>query len=119
MTGLMYSYYTSIGFMPVFLKLSKDKQKRCCPNNDCSNSSGFNMYGIYRIHKSKYRKDENIDCFCICIYSTICTIALLRVHFNKHLRKNILCFYIDICICKSLWTNTCIPVRKIANRDKK
>ena len=120
MTGLMYSYYSSIGFMPVFLENYVNISK-----NDVAiimivvTVADFNWYCIYRIHKSTYRKDENINCFCICIYNTICTITVRSVRFNKYLRKNVLCFYIDICICNSLWPNTSIPVRKISNRDKK
>ena len=120
MTGLMYSYYSSIGFMPVFLENYVNISK-----NDVAiimivvTVGSFDWYCIYRIHKSTYRKDENINCFCICIYYTICTITVRSVRFNKYLRKNVLCFYIDICICNSLWSNTSIPVRKISNRNKK
>ena len=91
MTGLMYSYYTSIGFMPVFLEnfvnINKNDVAMIMIVVTIAALIGTVFTGFI---SQQCRKDENIDYFCFCIYNIICTFAIWNIYFNKYLRKNIL-----------------------------
>ena len=120
MTGLMYAYYTTMGFMPTFLQKYLNIEKHeAATIMIAATISSFNRNDICWFYQSIYWKDDNIDFICLGCYNTCNTYIKWTSRLDHTYSKNVLYSITSICCFNSIWSNACLPIRKISNNDKK
>ena len=111
MTGLMYSYYTSIGFMPVFLEKFVEINKNDVAIIMIEVTVAALLGTIFTGLVSQFiGRMKIITIFAIASIGTIRTITLRFVYFYKYPRKNIFCIHIDIFVRNSIWSYACVLI---------